>query len=154
MKKIFLYIRLSDADDDLKNKTESNSVANQRALLYQYIKTHDELRLYEAVEFVDDGFSGTNDRRPSFERMIEALKNGESKLVLCKDFSRFFRDYVEIGDYLERIFPFLGVRFISVNDGYLQGRETHGYNGTSVQPQPRVEPGSRNGGSCGRSSRG
>lgn len=127
MKKIFLYIRLSDADDDLKNKTESNSVANQRALLYQYIKTHDELRLYEAVEFVDDGFSGTNDRRPSFERMIEALKNGESKLVLCKDFSRFFRDYVEIGDYLERIFPFLGVRFISVNDGY----DSDDYKGTT-----------------------
>lgn len=53
MKKMFLYIRLSDADDDLKNKTESNSVANQRALLYQYIKTHEELRLYEAVEFVE-----------------------------------------------------------------------------------------------------
>ena len=127
MKKMFLYIRLSDADDDLKNKTESNSVANQRALLYQYIKTHEELRLYEAVEFVDDGFSGTNDRRPSFERMIEALKNGESKLVLCKDFSRFFRDYVEIGDYLERIFPFLGVRFISVNDGY----DSDDYKGTT-----------------------
>ncbi|MBR0391453.1 MAG: recombinase family protein [Oscillospiraceae bacterium] len=127
MKKIFLYIRLSDADDDLKNKTESNSVANQRALLYQYIKTHEELRLYEAVEFIDDGFSGTNDRRPSFERMIEALKNGESKLVLCKDFSRFFRDYVEIGDYLERIFPFLGVRFISVNDGY----DSDDYKGTT-----------------------
>lgn len=50
--------------------------------------------------------------------MIEALKNGESKLVLCKDFSRFFRDYVEIGAYLKRIFPFMGVHFISVNDGY------------------------------------
>lgn len=127
MKKLFLYIRLSDADDDLKNKTESNSVANQRALLYQYIKSHEELRLYEAVEFIDDGFSGTNDRRPSFERMIEALKNGESKLVLCKDFSRFFRDYVEIGDYLERIFPFLGVRFISVNDSY----DSDDYKGTT-----------------------
>ena len=127
MKKIFLYIRLSEADEDLKSKKESNSVANQRALLYQYIKTHEELRLYEAVEFIDDGFSGTNDRRPSLERMIDALKNGESKLVLCKDFSRFFRDYVEIGDYLERIFPFLGVRFISVNDGY----DSDDYQGTT-----------------------
>ena len=99
MKKLFLYIRLSDADDDLSSKRESDSITNQRALLYQYIKNHDELQLYEAVEFIDDGFSGTNDRRPSFERMIEALKNGESKLVLCKDFSRFFRNYVEIGDF-------------------------------------------------------
>ena len=127
MKKLFLYIRLSDADDDLSSKRESDSITNQRALLYQYIKNHDELQLYEAVEFIDDGFSGTNDRRPSFERMIEALKNGESKLVLCKDFSRFFRDYVEIGDYLERIFPFLGVRFISVNDGY----DSDDYKGTT-----------------------
>lgn len=50
--------------------------------------------------------------------MIEGLKNGDAHVVICKDFSRFFRDYVEIGDYLERIFPFLGVRFIAVNDGY------------------------------------
>lgn len=118
MKKLFLYIRLSEADDDLAQKTESDSIGNQRALLRQYISMHDDLRLYEVQEFIDDGFSGTNDQRPSFERMIEALKNGESQLVICKDFSRFFRDYVEIGDYLERIFPFLDVRFISVNDGY------------------------------------
>ena len=70
------------------------------------------------VEFIDDGYSGTNGNCPSFERMIESLKNGEANVVICKDFSRFFRDYVEIGDYLERIFPFLGVRFIAVNDGY------------------------------------
>lgn len=62
--------------------------------------------------------SQTETYRPSFERMIESLKNGEANVVICKDFSRFFRDYVEIGDYLERIFPFLGVRFIAVNDGY------------------------------------
>ncbi len=118
MKKLYLYIRLSDADDDLKCKTESESIANQRTLLYRYIKSRREFDLYEPVEFVDDGYSGTNGNRPSFERMIESLKNGEADVVICKDFSRFFRDYVEIGDYLERIFPFLGVRFIAVNDGY------------------------------------
>ncbi len=118
MKKLYLYIRLSDADDDLKCKTESESIANQRTLLYRYIKSRREFELYETVEFVDDGYSGTNGNRPSFERMIESLKNGEADVVICKDFSRFFRDYVEIGDYLERIFPFLGVRFIAVNDGY------------------------------------
>ena len=118
MKKLYLYIRLSDADDDLKCKTESESIANQRTLLYRYIKSRREFELYEPVEFIDDGYSGTNGNRPSFERMIESLKNGEADVVICKDFSRFFRDYVEIGDYLERIFPFLGVRFIAVNDGY------------------------------------
>jgi site-specific DNA recombinase len=126
--KLFMYIRLSSADDDLKYKTESESIANQRMLLQQYIRTHSELALYEQEEFVDDGYSGTNDQRPSFERMIERLKNGEAKLVICKDFSRFFRDYVEIGDYLERIFPFLGVRFISVNDGY----DSDDYKGTTA----------------------
>ena len=118
MKKLYLYIRLSDADDDLKFKTESESIANQRTLLYRFIRARREFDGYEVVEFIDDGYSGTNGHRPSFERMIESLKNGEANVVICKDFSRFFRDYVEIGDYLERIFPFLGVRFIAVNDGY------------------------------------
>ena len=66
--------------------------------------------------------------------MIESLKNGEANVVICKDFSRFFRDYVEIGDYLERIFPFLGVRFIAVNDGY----DSDDYKGSTagIVPHP------------------
>lgn len=100
----------------MKHKTESDSIANQRSLLHQYLNSHEEFQSYKVQEFVDDGYTGTNDHRPAFESMIEHLKNGDSKLVICKDFSRFFRNYVEIGDYLERIFPFLGVRFISVND--------------------------------------
>lgn len=116
--KIFLYIRLSNADKDLKFKSESESIANQRALLHQYLEKHKEFHPYTVEEFIDDGYSGTNADRPAFERMMDALKDGKSKLVLCKDLSRFFRDYVEIGDYLERVFPFLGVRFIAVNDAY------------------------------------
>lgn len=125
---VYLYIRLSSADDDLKFKTESESIANQRALLHQYLKTHQEFSGCVVTEFVDDGYTGTNDARPSFERMIGHLKNGDANVVLCKDFSRFFRDYVEIGDYLERIFPFLGVRFIAVNDGY----DSSDYKGTTA----------------------
>lgn len=125
--KLYLYIRLSSADRDMKHKTESDSIANQRLLLHQYLKNHKEFQFYEVEEFIDDGYSGTNDNRPAFENMIEHLKNGDSKLVICKDFSRFFRDYVEIGDYLERIFPFLGVRFISVNDHY----DSNNYIGTT-----------------------
>jgi DNA invertase Pin-like site-specific DNA recombinase len=125
--KICLYIRLSSADKDLKFKDESESIANQRALLHQYLRSHQEFQPYEVLEFIDDGFSGTNGNRPGFERMIEFLKDGGAKLVLCKDLSRFFRDYVEIGDYLERVFPTLGVRLIAVNDGY----DSDDYKGTT-----------------------
>lgn len=126
--KVCLYIRLSSADKDLRFKTESESIANQRALLRRYLREHKEFSAYEVIEFVDDGFSGTNGNRPGFERMIEFLKDGGAKLVVCKDLSRFFRDYVEIGDYLERIFPFLGVRLIAVNDGY----DSDDYKGTTA----------------------
>lgn len=125
---VFLYIRLSSADKDLKFKTESESISNQRKLLHKYIDAHPDLAGSVTEEFVDDGYSGTNADRPSFERMIERVKNGEADTIICKDFSRFFRDYVEIGDYLERIFPFLGVRFISVNDGY----DSNDYKGTTA----------------------
>lgn len=126
--KVCLYIRLSSADRDLGHKSESDSIVNQRALLHQYLKDHKDFYPYETIEFVDDGYSGTNGDRPSFERMITFLRDGGAKLVLCKDLSRFFRDYVEIGDYLERIFPFLGVRFIAVNDGY----DSDDYKGTTA----------------------
>lgn len=125
---VFLYIRLSSADKDLKFKTESESISNQRKLLHKYIDAHPDLAGSVTEEFVDDGYSGTNADRPSFEQMIERVKNGEADTIICKDFSRFFRDYVEIGDYLERIFPFLGLRFISVNDGY----DSNDYKGTTA----------------------
>lgn len=109
---VFLYIRLSSADKDLRFKGESESISNQRKMLYRYIDMHTDLAGCVTEEFVDDGYSGTNADRPAFEQMIERIKNGDADVIICKDFSRFFRDYVEIGDYLERIFPFLGVRFI------------------------------------------
>lgn len=126
--KVCLYIRLSSADKDLRFKDESDSIVNQRTLLHQYLREHKEFFPYETIEFVDDGFTGTNGNRPGFERMIEFLKSGGAKLVLCKDLSRFFRDYVEIGEYLERVFPFLGVRLIAVNDGY----DSDDYKGTTA----------------------
>ncbi len=126
--KIFLYIRLSSADDDLRYKTESESISHQRDLLRQFVASRKEFDGAEIEEFIDDGYTGTNDDRPSFERMINRLKDGQVATVICKDFSRFFRDYTEIGDYLERIFPFLGVRFISVNDRY----DSDDYKGTTA----------------------
>ena len=70
------------------------------------------------MEFCDDGFSGTNFERPDFQRMIDLIRAGEIRIVIVKDLSRFGRDYLEVGDYLEHIFPFLGVRMISINDHY------------------------------------
>lgn len=124
------YIRLSQADRDVmgrEGKTESESISHQRALIQNYIDSSAELRDCGQFEFFDDGFSGTSFSRPSFERMMERIKKGEINLVIVKDFSRFGRDYIELGDYLERIFPFLGVRFISVNDGY----DSEDYKGTT-----------------------
>lgn len=115
------YIRLSQADKDLSvndNKTESGSVSHQKAMIQNFIDADPALKDCEQYEFFDDGYSGTNFARPSFEKLMDKIKRREINCVIVKDFSRFGRDYIELGDYLERIFPFLGVRFISINDHY------------------------------------
>jgi recombinase len=114
------YIRLSSADEDARygDKPESNSVTNQRMLLNRYLETHPEFEAYQVLEFQDDGRSGTNFERPGIKAMLEMVRRREIDCVIVKDFSRFGRNYVEVGNYLEQVFPFLGVRFISVNDGY------------------------------------
>lgn len=73
---------------------------------------------YEIAEFCDDGYSGTDFNRPGVQALLEAARNGEISMVIVKDFSRFGRDYLEVGRYLEYIFPILQVRFVSVNDNY------------------------------------
>ena len=116
---IAVYIRLSMADEDTgKSKAESNSVANQRSLINRFLDCHSELSQCQRSEFCDDGFTGTNMDRPAFAEMMQRVKVGEFNLVCVKDFSRFSRDYIEIGDCLECLFPFLRVRFISINDHY------------------------------------
>lgn len=115
------YIRLSQADRELmikENKAESESVSHHKVLIQNYINGNPELAGCEQYEFFDDGYSGTNFEQPSFERLLEKIKGGAINCVIVKDFSRFDRDYIELGDYLERIFPFLGVWFISINDHY------------------------------------
>ncbi|MDO5408961.1 MAG: recombinase family protein [Lachnospiraceae bacterium] len=119
------YIRLSLADGDLgAGKDESNSIKNQRELLLNYIRSHPEFQGWNIHEFVDDGYTGTNDDRPNFQRMIELAKDGQLQCIIVKDLSRFARNYVLCGDYLEQIFPFLGVRFIAVNDRYDSAKTT------------------------------
>ena len=108
---VAIYIRLSREDGD---KEESDSVGNQRKLLTEYVAKKDDFILYDV--YVDDGYSGTNFNRPSFQRMIADIEDGKVNCVVVKDLSRFGRDYIDTGRYLERYFPELGVRFISVTD--------------------------------------
>ena len=108
-----LYLRLSREDGD---KTESDSIANQRTLLEAYAADHPELCIVD--EFVDDGYSGSNFERPAFQNLFRELEQGTINCILVKDLSRFGRNYIEVGRYLERIFPVMRVRLIAVTDNY------------------------------------
>ena len=112
------YIRLSHADEDRGKQNESNSVHNQRELIHHFILTHPEFCDWHIQEFVDDGFTGTNENRPEFQRMINLIHLNQIHCVIVKDFSRFARNYLITGNYLEQVFPLHGVRFIAINDGY------------------------------------
>ena len=108
-----IYARLSRDDGD---KAESNSIVSQKALCEEFIAKHDDLKLVET--FVDDGYSGVDFERPGFKAMEDAIRKRQIDCLVCKDLSRFTRNYIDGGRYLEKIFPSLGIRFIAVNDGY------------------------------------
>jgi len=107
------YLRLSHEDGD---KEESNSIAGQRDLIRDYLNRHPELR--ECGMKVDDGFTGSNFDRPAFREMMDDVKARKINCIVVKDLSRFGRNYLDAGEYIEKIFPFLGVRFIAINDNY------------------------------------
>jgi len=113
------YLRLSSEDIDLKEskKTESNSIANQRGVLNAHIEKIPEFSDAKVIEFCDDGWSGKNFERPGVQEMLTQVRQGKIQCVIVKDLSRFGRDYLTVENYISRIFPFLSVRFISVNDG-------------------------------------
>ncbi len=107
-----LYIRLSREDGD---KLESESVSSQKAILERFVSENAEI---EPTEFyIDDGFSGTDFDRPAFQRMMTDAASKKINCVIVKDLSRFGRNYVEAGKYLELVFPTFKLRFIAVNDG-------------------------------------
>lgn len=111
------YLRLSKEDGDFSvspGKLESNSISSQRDLIRSYVSKCPDIEL--VAEYVDDGFTGTNFDRPDFQRMIEAVDNGEINCIIVKDLSRFGREYIDAGQYIEKIFPQKGVRFIAIND--------------------------------------
>ena len=106
-----LYCRLSNED---KLEGESNSIQNQRELLTKYAQDHGYTNL---KILVDDGYTGTNFQRPGVQEGFELVKQGLVGCWLCKDLSRFGRDYLTVGQYTDIIFPSYDVRFIAVNDG-------------------------------------
>ena len=111
--KTALYLRLSRDDG---TETESNSIASQREILKEYLKRCPDMEL--ARIYSDDGYSGTNFDRPDFIRMMEDVYSGKINCIVVKDLSRFGRNYVEIGNYLENIFVRYRVRFVAVNNNY------------------------------------
>lgn len=108
-----IYGRVSFEDE---RKKESDSIGNQVALLEHYVKERPYLKLISVIKDMNE--TGTNFERPGFNRMMEAIKNGNLNCIVVKDLSRFGRNYIETGNYLEKILPYFNVRFISVNDGY------------------------------------
>lgn len=106
-----LYLRLS-RDDELQG--ESSSITTQRSMLRLYAKEH---HLNVIDEYIDDGWSGTNFDRPSFQRMIEDIEAGKINCVVTKDLSRLGRNYIMTGQYTELYFPSHNVRYIAIDDG-------------------------------------
>ncbi|MCG8542261.1 MAG: recombinase family protein [Clostridia bacterium] len=114
---IATYFRLSSEDIEYNN-VESESILNQRMLVNGFIHQNEEFKNATIKEFCDDGYSGKNFNRPAIKKLLQLTNNGEIDCIVVKDFSRFGRDMVEVGHYLEHAFPFIGVRFISLNDNY------------------------------------
>lgn len=113
-----VYLRLSREDGDVADggKQVSNSIANQKELVMDYLKSHPEITVVST--YTDDGFSGVNFERPEFQRMLSDIREDKIDCVIVKDLSRFGRNYIESGRYIEKIFPMLGIRFIAITDGY------------------------------------
>ena len=113
-----IYVRLSKEDGDVAgaSKAESNSISNQKELIRDFLKDKEDIVVVS--ERVDDGYSGSSFERPGFQQMLEDIRRGVVDCVVVKDLSRFGREYIDTGRYIERLFPALGVRFIAVNDHY------------------------------------
>ncbi len=110
--KVAAYLRLSK--EEFTDNKESNSITNQKQIINSYINEHSNLELVDY--YIDDGYSGTNFNRPEFKRLLNDIKNKKVNTIIVKDLSRLGRNYIELGNYIENIFPMLKVRFISIND--------------------------------------
>lgn len=112
--KVAAYLRLSK--EEYNNEKESNSITNQRQIIDNYLKEHKEYKLVDY--YVDDGYSGTNFDRPEFQRMLEDIKNKKIDVIIIKDLSRLGRNYIETSNFVEVVFPTMGVSVILVDENY------------------------------------
>ncbi len=110
------YLRISHEDSDLQD--ESNSIVNQKKLLYNYVSQNLDLQQYSIIEYIDDGFSGKNFERPGVQKLFDDIRQNKIYGIVVKDLSRFGRDYITVGNYIEKIFILLDIRFIALNDHY------------------------------------
>ncbi len=121
---IALYIRLSLED----SRVESMSIENQKRALHSFVDQMENVRNVEVLEFIDNGYSGTNFERPAVQKLLGQVQAGEINCIIVKDFTRFGRNAIEVGYFMERVFPLYGIRFISINDNFDSGR-LHGDTG-------------------------
>lgn len=123
---IALYVRLSLEDTDMRRGkiAQSESIVNQCAMLRDYIENSADFIGINVVEFIDDGWSGKNFDRPAFKEMMDLARHRKINCIIVKDISRLGRDYLVVGNYLSRVFPFLEIRFIALNDNYDSNRST------------------------------
>ena len=111
---IALYIRLSTED----SKVGSFSIENQKSALHQYVDAMNGVKNVEVLEFIDNGYSGTNFERPAVQELLDQIREGKINCIVVKDFTRFGRNSIEVGYFMEMVFPLYGVRFISINDNF------------------------------------
>ena len=111
------YVRLSKEDMNSASglRSESNSISNQKQLILDFLKDKADIKLVSIRE--DDGYTGTDYDRPDFQRMMDDIRASVVNCVIVKDLSRFGREYINAGKYIDRLFPYYGVRLISINDG-------------------------------------
>jgi len=110
--KVGAYLRLSK--EEFSNEKESNSITNQKLIIDNYLENNKEYKLVDY--YIDDGYSGTNFNRPEFQRMLIDIKNKKIDVIVIKDLSRLGRNYIETGNFIEVIFPGMGVSVISVDE--------------------------------------
>lgn len=125
---IALYIRLSLED----SKYDSLSIENQCLVLHEYAAAMPEAIHAEVLEFIDNGYSGTNFERPQVQKLIEMVRANQIDCIIVKDFSRFGRNSIETGYFVERVFPLFHTRFISVSDDFDSDRHKGDTGGMDV----------------------
>jgi DNA invertase Pin-like site-specific DNA recombinase/DNA-directed RNA polymerase subunit M/transcription elongation factor TFIIS len=129
---IAIYLRISVLEKGNLGHTE-DTINSQRNFIKSFIFNDQELKKANIEEFIDEGYSGSTTSRPGLDKLLLKIKQGKVNCIIVKDMSRFMRNYIEMGDYLENIFPFMGIRFIAINDGYDSSNEIK--NGTELDIQ-------------------